>query len=97
MKRDLAADKFDVVVLCHSLLPGEVSQSVASLARRWWPKAKILLLRSELPRAKHEEILRDKAVSVKPIGTLHETLIVLRSLSNHHIEELLPPSALVEG
>src|SRR5258708_38660686 len=49
MKRELAGEKFDVVVLCHSLLPEEVGDDVVGLARQRWPQAKIWLVHSDLP------------------------------------------------
>lgn len=67
MKRELAGEKFDVVVLCHTLLPEAAGEDVAGLARRWWPQAKILLLRSDLPQEKYEEILRDAVLSAEPV------------------------------
>jgi hypothetical protein len=97
MKRDLAGEKFDVVVLCHSLQPAMANEDVASLARRWWPQTKILLMRSDRPGIKHEQALNNAMPLADPVGMMRETLDLLRSLSNHHLEELLPPSALAEG
>ena len=97
MKRELAGEKFDVVVLCHSLLPEEAGDDVVGLARRWWPQAKIWLVHSDLPRVTYEEILHDAVIPADPVGMLRETLTLLRGLSKNPVEELLPPRALVEG
>jgi hypothetical protein len=96
MKRELAGEKFDVVVLCHSLLPEDKGDDVAALARRWWPQAKIWLVHSDLPRVKYEQILCDAVIPADPVGMLRETMTLLRDFSNNPIQELLPPRAVVE-
>ena len=94
MKRDFAGERFDLVVLCHSLLPEKAGEDVAGLARGWWPQAKILLLRSNFAPVKYEEILCDAVIPADPVGMLRETLALLRGLPNHHIEEFRPPTAI---
>lgn len=97
MKRELAGEKFDVVVLCHSLLPEEPDNDVAALARRRWPQAKIWLVHSDLPRVAYDQVECDAVIPADPAGMLRETMAQLRGLSNRPIQELLPPRAVVEG
>ena len=97
MKRDLAGDKFDVVILCHSLVPQDADEDVAGLARQWWPQAKILLLRSNLSQAKYEEIQCDAVIPADPAGMLRETLVLLRGMADLGVGELQPPAAIAGG
>jgi hypothetical protein len=96
MKRDLVGERFDVVLLCHSLLPQNAGENTAGLARQWWPEAKILLLRSSLIRVGYEEIVCDAVIPADPAGMLRETLALLHGLPNRSAEEL-PPRAVPVG
>ena len=90
----LEGERFDVIVLCHSL-PQRVSMDLIGNVNRRWPAMKILMVASQ---AEMEYPIpgTDLTSSGDPGRLIEQTKHLLQCLPNHRHELVTPPVQLAD-
>lgn len=92
MMRDLKRERFDVVVLCHSL-PSDDGDSVFEWTQIHWPGAKVLQVRMDGPEKKQGPGRLQAALAAAPSSITLAAMALLETLPKHRVEEIRRPVA----
>lgn len=82
----ISTERFDLVVLCHTLSDQEAERMIGVIQRRW-PGTRILQVVSDLWRDKFYSDSNVTRTTTEPSRLIRCTRELLETLPNHHIEE----------
>jgi DNA-binding response OmpR family regulator len=83
----IRTEKFDLVVLCHTLSDQEATQIIDTV-RRLWPQARTLRVVFDSARERpYKATELDATCSAEPSRLIRRATALLSALPNHHIEE----------
>jgi len=81
----IKTEKFDLVVLCHTLSDQEADQIIATV-RRLWPQARTLQVVFDGARERpYRATELDATSSAEPSRLVRRTMELLQALPNHHV------------
>ncbi|MCU1322637.1 MAG: hypothetical protein JWM43_2286 [Acidobacteriaceae bacterium] len=92
MMRDLKRERFDLVVLCHSLPTGD-GEAVFNWTQIHWPGAKVLQVRMDAAEKKPGAGRLQAALAAAPSSITLAAMALLETLPKHRVEEIRHPVA----